>query len=271
MTIFHVTVKMEPNSDFARASHTAKPFSPPRLINLRSQFEHTLLNTVLMTEIAMDLKDRCLTGEKYVTYLRSVTVKATKNLSNLQSLIKSFLLVAQRLTNGVLSTIENIPVMDPTFAIMKSEYEKLLILLEKELADSEEVDPSDHMGINLGTISEKIKQLETRQKISDNTPYLPPTNSAKSFKSDVDEKYPENLGRDSLVDLNTVVNLPSVPEDVFGYTSKPTRTSSLSSLKSLRKVKLYLQRACNASDEDDDNSENDDHDIAKFFMVSTWI
>lgn len=261
---------MEPNSDFTRASPTTKPFSPPRLINLRSQFEHTLLNTVMMTEIAMDLKDRCLTGEKYVTYLRSITVKATKNLSNLQSLTKSFLLVAQRLANGVLGTIENIPVTDPTFAVIKSEYEKLLLVLEKELADSEDIDPSDHiMSSNLGSISEKIKQLETRQKISDNTPYLPPTNSAKSFKSDVDEKYPENLGRDSLIDLNTVVNLPSVPEDIFGYTSRPTRTSSLSSLKSLRKVKLYLQRACNASDDEEDTSENDDHDMTKYYMVSS--
>lgn len=261
---------MEPNSDFPRASPTTKPFSPPRLINLRSQFEHTLNNTVMMTEIAMDLKDRCLTGEKYVTYLRSITVKAAKNLSNLQSLTKSFLLVAQRMSNGVLATMENIPVTDPTFAAMKNEYEKLLLILDKELADSEDIDPADHvLSTNLGTISEKIKQLETRQKVTDNMPYLPPTNSAKSFKSDVDEKYPENLGRDSLIDLNTVVNLPSVPEDIFGYTSRPTRTSSLSSLKSLRKVKLYLQRACSASDDEDDNSETDDHDMSKYYMVST--
>lgn len=226
------------------------------------------MNTVLMTEIAMDLKDRCVAGEKYVTYLRSVTVKATKNLSNLQSLTKSFLLVAQRLINGVLAAIENIPINDQAFAAMKNEYEKLLIVLEKELADSEDVESSDQLCGNLNIISEKIKVLESRQKIADNTPYLPPTNSAKSFKSDVDEKYPDNLGRDSLIDLNSVVNLPSVPEDIFGYTSKPTRTSSLSSLKSLRKVKLYLQRAGSTSDDDEDNSETDDHDVTKYYMVS---
>lgn len=259
---------MEPNSDYTRTTPAAKAFSP-RLINLRSQFEHTLLNTVLMTEIAMDLKDRCVAGEKYVTYLRSVTVKATKNLSNLQSLTKSFLLVAQRMTNGVLGTIENLPIADPGFSAMKNEYEKLLTILEKELADSEDIESSDQICGNLNNISEKIKLLETRQKISDNTPYLPPTNSAKSFKSDIDEKYPDNLGRDSLIDLNNVVNLPSVPEDIFGYTSKPTRTSSLSSLKSLRKVKLYLQRAGSTSDDDEDNSEPDEHDMTKYYMVST--
>lgn len=69
-----------------------------------------------------------------------------------------------------------------------------------------------------------------------------------------------------------VVNLPTVPEDVYSnLIGKPTRTSSTSSLKGVRKVKLYLQRACNASDDEDESSELDEHEFSKISIVSTYL
>lgn len=68
-----------------------------------------------------------------------------------------------------------------------------------------------------------------------------------------------------------VVNLPTVPEDVYSnLIGKPTRSSSASSLKGVRKVKLYLQRACNASDDEDESSELDEHEFSKISIVSTF-
>lgn len=96
---------------------------------------------------------------------------------------------------------------------------------------------------------------------------LPTTSSLRSVKSDVDEKYPENLSKESLIDLNNVVNLPPVPEDIFtSFSGKPTRSASLSSLKSIRKVKLFLQKA-ESSEEDDNSSENEEHDFSKLVYV----
>lgn len=242
----------------------------PKLINERNQFEQMLHNTVLMTEMAMDLKERCGVGEKYICYLRSLAIRGSKTISALQSLTKSFLLLAQKWGTNATTKIENMSVEDHVCSAMKLEYEKLLSVIEKELSDIENAETIDTAYGNLNIISEKIKFLETRQKTSDGV-HLPASSSAKSFKSDVDEKYPENLSRESLIDLNSVVNLPSVPEDIFGYATKPTRTSSLSSLKSMRKVKLYLQRASNASDDEDDNSEPDDHELPKFTVVSKFV
>lgn len=89
------------------------------------------------------------------------------------------------------------------------------------------------------------------------------------FQIDINEKYPEDLSRESLIDLNTVANLPPVPEDIF-VSNKPVRSSSLSSLKSMRKVKLFLQKA--ESSDDDDSSDTDDHDYARLVYVSTiWL
>lgn len=83
----------------------------------------------------------------------------------------------------------------------------------------------------------------------------------------MNEKYPENLSRDSLIDFNTVVNLPPVPEDIFtSFSNKPMKSSSLSSLKSMRKIKMYLQKA--ESSDDDDSSDTEDHDYTKLVYVS---
>lgn len=261
--------QMEPEHDSPKSSD---PLSP-KIINLRSQAEHMLQNAVLMTEMGMDLKERSMTGEKYVCYLRSLAVRAGKTISALQASGRTFLLLAQKLAISVMAAIDNMPVADQACYNIKLEYERLLAIIEKELADVEDNESLDasvvgHFAhVNIANMAEKIKYLEAKQKMSDNS-LLPPSNSTKSVKSDVDEKYPENLSRESLIDLNNIVNLPTVPEDIFTTFSsnKPTRTSSLSSLKSMRKVKLFLQRASSGSDDEDESSEPDEHDFTKLVV-----
>lgn len=240
-------------------------------ITLRAQTENMLQNAILMTEMGMDIKERCVAGEKYVCYLRSLSIKAGKNISSLHSIGKSFLTLAQKLILSMMTKIENMAITDPSCYNMKIEYEKLLSIIEKELIDIDDLDVSHNTygtnNNNVINISERIKYLEAKQKLTDNT-YLPHTGSVKSVKSDVDEKYPENWSKDSLIDLDNVVNLPPVPEDIFAtFTNKPSRTSSLSSLKGIRKVKLFLQRAAN-SDDEDESSELDDHECSSRSVVN---
>ncbi|KAF5304166.1 hypothetical protein FQR65_LT08060 [Abscondita terminalis] len=247
--------------------------NPPRWstlpITVRSQAEHMLQNAVLMTEMGMDLKEKSLTGQKYITYLRSLAVRAGKTMNTLQSSSKAFLILAQRLVQSVIVNIESIPVPDQACSNIKLDFERLLSIVEKELNDIEDIESVDVSTsttsgtVNMSVLTDKIKYLEAKQKLSDNI-LLPPSSSTKSVKSDKDEKYPENLSKESLIDLNNVVNLPTVPEDIFTcFCSKPTRTSSLSSLKSMRKVKLFLQRASSVSDDEDESSEPEDHESPK--------
>lgn len=233
-----------------------------KLRTLRAQTESILQNAILMTEVGMDIKERCIAGEKYVCYLRSLSIKAGKNINALHSIGKSFLTLAQKLIIPMISKIENVTIHDPSCCYhLKIEYDKLLAVIEKELNDIDDLDNNHNiLSNNVSNITERIKYLEAKQKLMDNT-FLPRSGSVKSVKSDVDEKYPENWSKDSLIDLDNIVNLPSVPEDIFTtFTNKPSRTSSLSSLKGIRKVKLFLQRAANNSDDEDESSENDDHE-----------
>lgn len=216
--------------------------------------EDLLQNVVLMTEIGIDLKERCSTAEKYVNHLKLLFSQANRAIETLQTTSKYSLLQAKKLlsaTNPMVNT--NI----------RQDYEKLLGVIDRQLSDFDDLKDiemeSEHSSSSY--ISEKIKFLESKQKVSDNN--LPPSGSNKSVKCDIDEKYPENWSRDSSIDLNNVVNLPPVPEDVFtSCINKPKKSSSLSSLKSMRKVKLFLQRA-EYSDDDDLSSDNDDHDLAQ--------
>lgn len=254
--------------DGTKENSSSSDTASPKIITLRAQAEHMLQSAISITEMGMDMKERCDAGEKYVCYLRSLAIRAGKTINSLHSIGKSFLILAQKLATSVMAAIDSMPVADQLCYSMKIEYEKLLMVIEKELADIEDVEPSNNNASNLSNISEKIKYLEAKQKLSDNT-FLQHSGSVKSVKSDVDEKYPENWSRDSLIDLNNVVNLPPVPEDIFtSFASKPTRTSSLSSLKSIRKVKLFLQRAASNSDDDDESSELDEHDFSKLVIVS---
>lgn len=263
------------NREEPQPPHTNIPSDhPPKLISLRAQTEHMLQNAIAMTEMGMDLKERCACGGKYVCYLRSLAIRASKTINSLQATGKSFLLLAQKLGTNVMSNIDSTPVADQFCYNIKLEFEKLLGIIEKELAEYEDMEANVGSPSNLNNISEKIKYLEAKQKLSDSH-FLQHSGSVKSVKSDVDEKYPENWSRDSLIDLNSVVNLPPVPEDIFTSfsSSKPTRTSSLSSLKSIRKVKLYLQRAAGSnhanSEEEDESSDLDEHDFSKIVIVST--
>lgn len=235
---------------------------PPKLITSSAQIEHMLSNAVLMTEMGMELREKCNAAEKYIYYLRSLAVRTSRSVNSLQATGRSTMLLAQTLVTTVLASIDDNPMLASLNS--KLEFEKLLSIIEKELKSSEDFEVMVAGTPNMRHIIEKIKQLEARHRSSDNS-LLPQSSSTKSVKSDIDEKYPENLSRDSLIDLDNVINLPTVPEDIFtSFSNKPTRTSSLSSLKSMRKVKLFLQRAStNNSDDEDDSSEPDDHEFSK--------
>lgn len=223
--------------------------------------EKVLHQALMMTEVGMDLKERYISGEKYVCYLKNIITGADKAISALHYISKSSLEEAKQLIKSLGGP--EVPVN------IRNEYEKLLAIIDRQLNDLEMKNIEQNIeNLDLTQISDKIKYLESKQKNLENTLFPPPSSASnKSVKADIDEKYPENLSRESLIDLNTVINLPPVPEDIFtSFSSKPTRTSSLSSLKSMRKIKLYLQKA--ESSDDDDSSENEDSEYHKLVFVS---
>ncbi|CAH0555500.1 unnamed protein product [Brassicogethes aeneus] len=215
------------------------------------QNKKMLHQALVMAEVGIDMKERYLAGMKYVCYLKAVLNGADRALNRLQMISKTSLVNAQKYI------LNNISSCDST---TRNDYEKLLAVVEKQLNEIEDIKDIDSDYNSLSQLSEKIKNLETRQKLSDTHIQNLHSTSSKSVKSDVDEKYPENLSRESLIDLNNIANLPPVPEDIFATFSsyKPTRSSSLSSLKSMRKVKLFLQKAENSDEEDSSDAEDSD-------------
>jgi hypothetical protein len=240
---------------------SSSALSPDKVSKIKdSELEELLQNVVLMAEIGIDLKERCNIAEKYVTHLKLLFSQTNRAIDTLQSTSKYSLQQAKKLLNGTSMLAAN------ANSNLRSDYEKLLGVIDKQLSDFDDlgdVEP-DSESTNLSYLTEKIKFLESKHKLSDNN--LPPSGSSKSVKCcDTDEKYPENWSRDSSIDLNNVVNLPPVPEDVFtsfSSTNKPKRSSSLSSLKSMRKVKLFLQRA-ETSDDEEVSSDNEDHELGQ--------
>lgn len=83
-----------------------------KMINLKGQIEHMLQNAVLMTEMGMNLTEQCVSGEKYVSYLRCLVVRAVKTMAAMKTTGKSFLTLAHRLALSVVSIIDNMPVAD---------------------------------------------------------------------------------------------------------------------------------------------------------------
>lgn len=63
----------------------------------KSSFHNILHNAILMTEVGMDLKDRYISGEKYICYLKSVISGADKAISALHFIAKSSLEHAQHM------------------------------------------------------------------------------------------------------------------------------------------------------------------------------
>ncbi|XP_023310771.1 uncharacterized protein LOC111691741 [Anoplophora glabripennis] len=230
--------------------------APNRLLKTPHNLEKTLHHALLMTEVGMDLKERYISGEKYVCYLKSIITGADKAITALHYISKSSLEEAKQLIKSLGGP--DVPTN------IRNEYEKLLAIIDKQLNDLEMKNLEQSIeNLDITQISDKIRYLELKQKNLENSFFPPPTTASnKSIKADIDEKYPENLSRESLIDLNNVVNLPPVPEDIFtSFSSKPTRTSSLSSLKSMRKIKLYLQKA--ESSDDEDSSENEESEYHK--------
>nr|CAH7765812.1 unnamed protein product [Callosobruchus chinensis] len=218
--------------------------------------ENVLHNALLMTEIGIDLKDGFIAGEKYINQLKTILLGADKAISALHSISKSSLEQAQHILASLVQS-------DFPNNAFKQECDRLLGIVEKQLLELE-LSNSEASCTNLGMeqLSDKIRYLESKQKNLEAI-ISPHTSSSKNVRADINEKYPENLSRESLIDLNTV-NLPPVPEDIFtSFNNRPKRSSSLSSLKSMRKIKMFLQRA--ESSDDEDSSENDERDYPRSF------
>ncbi|XP_019877261.1 uncharacterized protein LOC109605127 [Aethina tumida] len=197
--------------------------------------EAVLRQSLLMVEAALENKERFVTGVDYLCALKGA-------LDELQTISKNSLLNARNILLSNLATCNE---------QVKCYHDKLLNIVERELSDMDDVREADY-DINMKQIHDKIRHLESKYKLSHSS-------NKSSVKSDIDEKYPENLSRESLIDMNNISSLPPVPEDIvtmFAHSSKPSRTSSLSSLKNMRKVQLFLQKA-ETSDEDE-SSENDE-------------
>lgn len=236
-----------------------------RYVDAIEEAEQILHNAVTITEMAMELKDRAIAAEKYVNYLRCLAARSSKTVAAMRNTGKSFVSIAHRIAISSSKLVEKLPPSEPAYHCLKQEYEKLALFLEKEINENDEYDKVDisnqePVNINLPSIVEKIRSLESRHKLPEST-HLMTTSSVRSLKQDVNERYPESYSKESLIDLDNVTSLPPLPEDTFtGYPRVPVKSSSLSSLKNLRKIKFYLQRA--ESDEEENECQTQDLSVS---------
>lgn len=88
-------------------SYSADNGSSAKNIGLRAQSEHMLHNAVIMTQMAMELRERTASGEKYVCYLRTLALRAGRVITAMQNSGRSFLLLAQKICMAAIKTIGN--------------------------------------------------------------------------------------------------------------------------------------------------------------------
>lgn len=205
----------------------------------KSLYESMLSNAILMTEMALEIKERAQMGEKYICHLRSLAVQGSRAISAMNNSAKQFVLLSQKLASCTLRHLAVAEMNEPEMHCLRLEYERLVGILDREVMDYEDLEnlETNNETHNHFTNSERLRNLETKQRFCEQTINLPQSMSSRSLRSEFDEKYPENWSKESLIDLGNIVNLPPVPEDVFTSFAKPVRTSSLSSLKSIRKVR----------------------------------
>ncbi|GLV32360.1 hypothetical protein CBL_00931 [Carabus blaptoides fortunei] len=219
-------------------------------LNGNSNVEQMLYNAILMTEMAMDIKENCNTADKHLSNLRNGILHAYKSLNSILRENENLLSLAHNVALSVAFLNEQCEYSKKHNNI-KYETDKLLRILEKELANTEETGTTD-LNSNeehLKHISEKLKRLESRQRFR----YL--NASIRCSKgSDIDEKYPEKWLKSSFLDLDSAVKLPSVPECTSVDNGRVKKSSSVASFKKYRRIKLLLQRAESNSDEENDES-----------------
>lgn len=178
-----------------------------------------LQNVTILSELTSQLKKETKNGENYINSLSNLLCQAGKDVSTLNQSVASLITVAKQL---VFLSLQIIPAQDPNFKNLQTEAEKLLNVLD-EIKVHDDLD-------------EKWKPLALKRNLS--TKCL-----------NIDEKYPEHCSKESLLDMNNIVSLQTVPEDIFtDFHHKPNRTMSSSSLKNLRKVKMCLQKVCDVDD-----------------------
>lgn len=111
---------------------------------------HNILhNAVTITEVGIDLKERFLSGEKYICYLKTIVAGADKAMSALHSISKSSLEQAQQMLISVRECDAT-----PTFT---HERERLLAVIEKQIRDLDLHLDSNFENMDATRLSEKIR------------------------------------------------------------------------------------------------------------------
>lgn len=111
--------------------------------------QNILYNAVMITEVGIDLKERFVSGEKYINYLKTVIVGADKAMCALHTIAKSSLEQAQQILNSVREAD-----VTPTF---QHERDRLLIVIDKQIRDLDYHMDSNFENVDASRISEKIR------------------------------------------------------------------------------------------------------------------
>lgn len=132
------------------------PDNTTKLQNNNTSFLHSILyDAAVMTEVGMDLKERFLSGEKYICYLKTIISGADKAITALHAISKSSLEQAQQMLNSI-----EIKDTAPSF---KHERERLLVVIEKQIRELELHLDSNFENMDVSRISEKIRYVNQLQ------------------------------------------------------------------------------------------------------------
>lgn len=114
-----------------------------------SSLNTILFNAAVMTEVGMDLKDRFLSGEKYVSYLKTIVCEADKAITSLHDISKNSLEQAQKLLIAIKG--------NDVSPVVKRERDRLFTLIEKHLCDLELHLDNNLENMDISRITEKIR------------------------------------------------------------------------------------------------------------------
>lgn len=196
----------------------------PRPEENYSESAHLILqNLSILKHLTDQLKEENRKGEDQIKLLNVLSSEAENRATALHNCVDSLISVAEHLAQVSLAMV---PPYDPNFHKLKAQADKLLTALNDTSGEPllEGMSKGANLSSNIG-----VKCLN------------------------VYEKYPEHYcSRESLLEMNSVIALPPVPEDAFADFNRPVRTKSSGSIKNLRRVKMcFMQRM--SDDESDEN------------------
>ncbi|XP_046389713.1 uncharacterized protein LOC124158595 [Ischnura elegans] len=205
--------------------------------------DEVLLHLVTISETVREVNNKLNVAERHINYLKNLTAKEGRTLINLRSTTKALLQNAMTVAQSTIKCLESEPYGHKNEKVIDL-CERLYNIMEKDSqpdVDNTENSVPEEGDIDLSRLTDKIEYMESKQK-SNESIYSPAShNFYKSYRSDIDEKYPESCSRESLLDLDFGATLPPVPEGAFTDFKRPPRSCSLSSIKNIKKMKLTLR------------------------------